>query len=128
STSFRAIGPSVDVAMGCAIPGRYNVANAMLALALLSADDVQPTVAAGPISTPVVPGRMERIAACQAVLTIGDYGHNPAAVNAAVAVAAPGDTVLVAGKGQETGEEVAGVVHPLDDRHVVRAALETAIR
>jgi UDP-N-acetylmuramoyl-L-alanyl-D-glutamate--2,6-diaminopimelate ligase len=32
--------------------------------------------------------------------------------------AAPGDIVLVAGKGHETGQEVAGVVHPFDDREV----------
>jgi UDP-N-acetylmuramoyl-L-alanyl-D-glutamate--2,6-diaminopimelate ligase len=32
-------------------------------------------------------------------------------------------TVLVAGKGHEQGQEVAGVVHPFDDRAVVRAAL-----
>jgi UDP-N-acetylmuramoyl-L-alanyl-D-glutamate--2,6-diaminopimelate ligase len=30
--------------------------------------------------------------------------------------ARPGDIVLVAGKGHETGQEVAGVVHPFDDR------------
>jgi UDP-N-acetylmuramoyl-L-alanyl-D-glutamate--2,6-diaminopimelate ligase len=32
-------------------------------------------------------------------------------------------TLLVAGKGHEQGQEVAGVVHPFDDRSVVRAAL-----
>ena len=32
-------------------------------------------------------------------------------------------TVLVAGKGHEQGQEVAGVVHPFDDRAVVRALL-----
>ena len=37
--------------------------------------------------------------------------------------ARPGDIVLVAGKGHETGQEVAGVVHPFDDRDVVREAL-----
>jgi UDP-N-acetylmuramoyl-L-alanyl-D-glutamate--2,6-diaminopimelate ligase len=31
-----------------------------------------------------------------------------------------GDTLLVAGKGHETGQEVAGVVHPFDDREVLR--------
>ena len=35
----------------------------------------------------------------------------------------PGDTVLVAGKGHETGQEIAGVVHPFDDRDVLRAAI-----
>jgi UDP-N-acetylmuramoyl-L-alanyl-D-glutamate--2,6-diaminopimelate ligase len=52
---------------------------------------------------------------------IGDRG---AAIRYAVAMAAPGDTVLVAGKGHETGQEVAGVVHPFDDRDQLRAALE----
>jgi len=42
-----------------------------------------------------------------------------AALAAAVAVAGPGDTVLVAGKGHEQGQEVAGVVHPFDDRQVL---------
>ena len=27
----------------------------------------------------------------------------------------PGDALLVAGKGHETGQEVAGVLHPFDD-------------
>jgi UDP-N-acetylmuramoyl-L-alanyl-D-glutamate--2,6-diaminopimelate ligase len=38
-------------------------------------------------------------------------------------VAAPGDVVVIAGKGHEQGQEVAGVVHPFDDRQVVRECL-----
>ncbi|KGN40225.1 UDP-N-acetylmuramoyl-L-alanyl-D-glutamate--2,6-diaminopimelate ligase [Knoellia aerolata] len=38
----------------------------------------------------------------------------------------PGSVVAVVGKGHETGQEVAGVVHPFDDRDVLRAALEAA--
>ncbi len=34
-----------------------------------------------------------------------------------------GDIVLVAGKGHERGQEIAGVVHPFDDREVVRELL-----
>ena len=45
------------------------------------------------------------------------------AIRRAVALAGPGDVVLVAGKGRETGQEVAGVVHPFDDRDELRAAL-----
>ena len=37
--------------------------------------------------------------------------------------AAAGDVVLIAGKGHETGQEVGGVVHPFDDRDVVREEL-----
>ncbi|MDI9888068.1 UDP-N-acetylmuramoyl-L-alanyl-D-glutamate--2,6-diaminopimelate ligase [Streptomyces sp. HNM0645] len=47
-----------------------------------------------------------------------------AAIAAAVARAAPGDTVLIAGKGHEQGQDVAGVVRPFDDRRVLREAIE----
>ncbi|MFF0555066.1 UDP-N-acetylmuramoyl-L-alanyl-D-glutamate--2,6-diaminopimelate ligase [Streptomyces sp. NPDC020472] len=46
-----------------------------------------------------------------------------AAIAAAVARARPGDTVLVAGKGHEQGQETAGVVRPFDDRQVLREAI-----
>ncbi|XCW01796.1 UDP-N-acetylmuramoyl-L-alanyl-D-glutamate--2,6-diaminopimelate ligase [Streptomyces sp. HUAS MG47] len=47
-----------------------------------------------------------------------------AAIAAAVARAQPGDTVLVAGKGHEQGQDVAGVVRPFDDREVLRDAID----
>ncbi len=212
TTAFRALGPKVDLATGCAVPGRYNVANALLAIAVLAAAGVDPAVAAPAIARAAVPGRMERIDAGQPFLAVVDYSHKPAAVDgalralrpltrgrlivvlgcggdrdrgkrphmgeiaargadllvvtddnprsedpaairqamldgalavpaaergevtevgeraaaisAAVATAGAGDTVLVAGKGHETGQEIAGVVHPFDDRVVLRAALE----
>jgi UDP-N-acetylmuramoyl-L-alanyl-D-glutamate--2,6-diaminopimelate ligase len=45
------------------------------------------------------------------------------AIERAVGLAEPGDVVLIAGKGHEQGQEVAGVVHPFDDRSVAREAL-----
>ncbi|HKG48937.1 MAG TPA: UDP-N-acetylmuramoyl-L-alanyl-D-glutamate--2,6-diaminopimelate ligase [Actinomycetales bacterium] len=45
------------------------------------------------------------------------------AIRRAVARTGPGDVLLVAGKGHETGQEVAGVLHPFDDRDELRAAL-----
>jgi UDP-N-acetylmuramoyl-L-alanyl-D-glutamate--2,6-diaminopimelate ligase len=45
------------------------------------------------------------------------------AIAAAVRHAQPGDVVVVAGKGHEQGQEVGGVVHPFDDRAVLRAQL-----
>jgi UDP-N-acetylmuramoyl-L-alanyl-D-glutamate--2,6-diaminopimelate ligase len=45
------------------------------------------------------------------------------AIEAAIARAEEGDVVVIAGKGHEQGQEIAGVVHPFDDREVARAAL-----
>jgi UDP-N-acetylmuramoyl-L-alanyl-D-glutamate--2,6-diaminopimelate ligase len=47
-----------------------------------------------------------------------------AAIWQAVSLAAPGDVIVVAGKGHETGQYVAGAVLPFDDRQVTAAALE----
>jgi UDP-N-acetylmuramoyl-L-alanyl-D-glutamate--2,6-diaminopimelate ligase len=46
-----------------------------------------------------------------------------AAIAHAVGLARPGDAVVVAGKGHETGQEVGGVVTPFDDREVLRELL-----
>ncbi|MGH8960310.1 MAG: UDP-N-acetylmuramoyl-L-alanyl-D-glutamate--2,6-diaminopimelate ligase [Jatrophihabitantaceae bacterium] len=211
-TAFRVVSPGGEFDAACAIPGGYNVANALLALAILDAVGVPPALAAPVISTASVPGRMERIDAGQSFLAVVDYSHKPAAVDGAlqalrpltrgrlivvlgsggdrdtgkrphmgeiaargadllvltddnprsedpavirramldgalalppgergevveigdravaiahaVAAARPGDTVLVAGKGHESGQEIVGVVHPFDDRDVLRLALE----
>lgn len=45
------------------------------------------------------------------------------AIAHAVGLARRGDTVVVAGKGHERGQEVAGVVQPFDDRVVLRDAI-----
>ena len=57
------------------------------------------------------------------VLEVGDRRE---AIRRAVTMARPGDTVVVAGKGHETGQEIEGTVHPFDDRDEVRAAIEAA--
>ena len=214
TTRFLVESPAGSFPTGCAIPGRYNVANVVLALAVLDAAGVPVEVAAPAVATAAVPGRMERIDAGQPFLAVVDYSHKPAAVDGALRAlrpltrgrlavvlgcggdrdrgkrphmgelaargadllvvtddnprsedpaairqamldgvlavpaadrgevvevgdraaaiehavrwARPGDTVLVAGKGHETGQEIAGVVHPFDDRTVLRAALEAA--
>ena len=46
-----------------------------------------------------------------------------AAISQAVGLAGPGDVIVVAGKGHETGQYVAGTVLPFDDRQVTAAAL-----
>ncbi|MEU5589265.1 Mur ligase family protein [Streptomyces chrestomyceticus] len=49
------------------------------------------------------------------------------AIAAAVARAEPGDTVIVAGKGHEQGQDIAGVVRSFDDRQVLREAIEASL-
>jgi len=201
------------------LPGPYNVANALLAVAMLAAAGVDPAVSLPALAGVRVPGRMERVEAGQPFLAVVDYAHKPDAVTAALAalrpltkgrlvvvlgcggdrdrgkrplmgaaaargadlvvvtddnprsedpaairaemaegvrsvrgagpgvgagwlevgdraeaiaeavrLAGPGDTVLVAGKGHEQGQEVAGVVHPFDDRVVLQVMIEQAAR
>jgi UDP-N-acetylmuramoyl-L-alanyl-D-glutamate--2,6-diaminopimelate ligase len=45
------------------------------------------------------------------------------AIARALSLAEAGDVVVVAGKGHEQGQEIAGEKHPFDDREVVREAL-----
>ncbi|WP_420712129.1 UDP-N-acetylmuramoyl-L-alanyl-D-glutamate--2,6-diaminopimelate ligase [Streptomyces sp. DSM 15324] len=52
------------------------------------------------------------------------FEDRAAAIAAAVARAHTGDTVLVAGKGHEQGQDIAGVVRPFDDRQVLREAIQ----
>jgi UDP-N-acetylmuramoyl-L-alanyl-D-glutamate--2,6-diaminopimelate ligase len=195
------------------LPGAFNVANAVLAAALLDAVGVDLDAALEGIAATVVPGRMEPVDAGQPFVAVVDYAHtpdavatalaalrggtagrvltvlgaggdrdpgkrevmgraaaegsdvvvvtddnprseDPAAIRAAVlagaraagraevrevgdrrraiaeavALAGPGDAVLVAGKGHETGQEVAGRVTPFDDRTVLREALADLVR
>jgi UDP-N-acetylmuramoyl-L-alanyl-D-glutamate--2,6-diaminopimelate ligase len=193
------------------LPGHFNVANAVLAVALLDAVGVPPETALAGIAETVVPGRMEPVDAGQPFVAVVDYAHTPDAVQtalaalrsatrgrlltvlgcggdrdpgkrpamgaaaaagsdvlvitddnprsedpqtiraamragvddvpadqraevleigdrrealaAAVALARPGDTLLVAGKGHETGQEVGGQVLPFDDRAVLLEVL-----
>ncbi|MGZ4647039.1 MAG: UDP-N-acetylmuramoyl-L-alanyl-D-glutamate--2,6-diaminopimelate ligase [Blastococcus sp.] len=193
------------------LPGRFNVANAVLAVALLDAVGVPVDSAIAGLAETVVPGRMEPVDAGQPFVAVVDYAHTPdavttalaalrgattgrlitvlgcggdrdagkragmgaaaaagsdvlvvtddnprsedpatiraamlagvqdvppdrradvvevgdrrAALATAVALARPGDTLLVAGKGHETGQEIAGQVLPFDDRAVLREVL-----
>jgi UDP-N-acetylmuramoyl-L-alanyl-D-glutamate--2,6-diaminopimelate ligase len=46
-----------------------------------------------------------------------------AAIREAAALAGAGDTIVVLGKGHESGQDIAGVLHPFDDRAQLRTAL-----
>jgi UDP-N-acetylmuramoyl-L-alanyl-D-glutamate--2,6-diaminopimelate ligase len=51
-----------------------------------------------------------------------EVGDRAQAIGLAMAELRPGDVLLVAGKGHETGQTVGGVTHPFDDAVVCRAA------
>ncbi|WP_098482683.1 UDP-N-acetylmuramoyl-L-alanyl-D-glutamate--2,6-diaminopimelate ligase [Georgenia soli] len=55
--------------------------------------------------------------------TVREIGSRSEAIRTVVLEAGEDDTVLVAGRGHETVQEIAGVDHHLDDREEVRAAL-----
>ena len=211
SIRFLVDGPEQRFTAGCRIPGRYNVANTLLACAVLAEAGLDVAAVAGALATAQVPGRMERVECNQPFLAVVDYSHKPAgvagalrglrplttgkliivlgcggdrdqtkrpvmgqvaagaadllivtddnprsedpaairaamlagarqlpaarrarilevgdrrrAIEQAIELAEPGDTVLVAGKGHETGQEVGGVMLPFDDVTVLREAL-----
>ena len=54
---------------------------------------------------------------------VREIADRAAAIREAVALASFRDAVVVLGKGHESGQEIAGVVRPFDDREELRAAL-----
>jgi UDP-N-acetylmuramoyl-L-alanyl-D-glutamate--2,6-diaminopimelate ligase len=64
--------------------------------------------------------RAEILAACPGAREIGDRA---AAIAAAVGELEAGDVLVIAGKGHEQGQIIAGVVHPFDDAVVARNAV-----
>ncbi|WP_068033068.1 UDP-N-acetylmuramoyl-L-alanyl-D-glutamate--2,6-diaminopimelate ligase [Nocardia mexicana] len=212
--TFTAAGPETKVQVQLRLPGHYNIANGLLAVAVCAAAGVDAATAAAALAQVDVPGRMQRVDRGQDFLAVVDYAHKPAAVESVIATlreyvrgsggrlavvvgaggdrdagkrplmgataargadlliitddnprseepaaireairggalgiaeaergevteigdraaavaaavdwARPGDVVLVAGKGHETGQEIAGVKYPFDDREVLAEAL-----
>jgi len=64
--------------------------------------------------------RAEILVAAPGAIEIGDRAE---AIDAAVAMMQPGDVVLVAGKGHETGQIVGNTVRPFSDHDCLRQAL-----
>ncbi len=212
---FTAVDPAgVHHRIGIRLPGGYNIANCLVALAILDAVGVAPEQAAPGLTAATVPGRLEPVEAGQDFLALVDYAHkpgalravlqtlrrqqptgrvavvfgaggnrdagkrapmgataaeladlvvvtddnprdeDPAAIRAAIVAGAraagsagdlieigdrraaiahavdwagPGDVVLVAGKGHETGQTGGGRTVPFDDRAELAGALEDLV-
>src|SRR5262249_7708195 len=81
-STFRIVGPGgVEADASVALPGRYNVANALRAV-------LAPAVA-GVAACPGVPGRLERVEAGQDFTLLVDYSHKPGAVEAVLGALRP---------------------------------------
>jgi UDP-N-acetylmuramoyl-L-alanyl-D-glutamate--2,6-diaminopimelate ligase len=110
---FVAHGPDAAVEAGVALPGLHNVANALLAIASLTAAGVTPQDAArGVAACPGVPGRLEQVDAPGDVLGVVDYAHKPDAIVAVLttlrelAAVRGGQVICVIGAGgdRDTGK------------------------
>ncbi|MDE3009557.1 MAG: UDP-N-acetylmuramoyl-L-alanyl-D-glutamate--2,6-diaminopimelate ligase [Pseudomonadota bacterium] len=90
------------------------VAGRLADLVVLTSDNPR-SEPPGRILDEVVAGMQAAPAACMV--------DRAAAIAHAIALARPGDVVLVAGKGHETTQEIAGVRHPFSDHDEVRRVL-----
>lgn len=101
--AFHASGPngqSADVELQLA--GSFNIANALMAMAMLDVVGIPAAVSATGFAVVQVPGRMQLIDQGQDFLAVVDYAHKPAAVEAALAALRPqtqGKLIVVLGCG-----------------------------
>ncbi|HTW04799.1 MAG TPA: UDP-N-acetylmuramoyl-L-alanyl-D-glutamate--2,6-diaminopimelate ligase [Streptosporangiaceae bacterium] len=103
-SSFRVVGPGgVEADASVALPGPFNVANALAAIvALVEAGIGIATAVSGVAACPGVPGRLERVEAGQDFTVLVDYSHKPGAVSAvldALRPVTPGNLTIVLGCG-----------------------------
>ncbi|ODR05335.1 UDP-N-acetylmuramoyl-L-alanyl-D-glutamate--2,6-diaminopimelate ligase [Mycolicibacillus koreensis] len=89
---FSATDPAgVHHRVGIGLPGDYNVANCLLALAVLDSVGVSPEQAAPGLRDAQVPGRMEAVRRGQDFLALVDYAHKPGALQAVLSALRGGD-------------------------------------
>jgi UDP-N-acetylmuramoyl-L-alanyl-D-glutamate--2,6-diaminopimelate ligase len=103
-STFAVIGPGgVGADASVALPGPFNVANALAAIvALVEAGIGLATAVAGVAACPGVPGRLERVDAGQDFTVLVDYSHKPGAVEAVLEALRPvtaGSLTIVLGCG-----------------------------
>ena len=68
--------------------------------------------------------RSQIISGIHTRIPVLEIGARDEAINTAISSAAPGDVVVILGKGHEQGQEIAGVVHPFSDEEVAYRSLK----
>jgi UDP-N-acetylmuramoyl-L-alanyl-D-glutamate--2,6-diaminopimelate ligase len=100
---FTAVLRTATVSVRTSLPGMFNVANALLAVAAAEVIGIDPATAAEGIAACTgVPGRMERVDAGQAFTVLVDYAHTPdslANVLRTMRAVTPGRVMVVVGCG-----------------------------
>lgn len=101
---FRITGPDgQELSAGCPIPGSFNVANTLAAVAAAATVGYEASAVAAAIARgPGVPGRLERIDEGQDFEVVVDYAHKPDAIEAALDTLRPltsGRLIVVLGAG-----------------------------
>ena len=83
--AFRAVTPAGTAAVRLATSGRWNVGNALAALAAgLMLEQPLPALVAGLAELPAIPGRMEAVDLGQPFAVVVDYAHTAAALTLAL--------------------------------------------
>jgi len=123
---FTVVDPAgVHHRVGIRLPGSYNVANCLIALAILDAVGVSPEQASPGLRETRVPGRLEQIDCGQDFLALVDYAHKPGALRAVLTtLLQPGRRLAVvfgAGGERDPGKRapMGGVAAELADLVVV---------
>jgi UDP-N-acetylmuramoyl-L-alanyl-D-glutamate--2,6-diaminopimelate ligase len=123
---FTVVDPAgVHHRVGIGLPGSYNVANCLIALAILDAVGVSPEQASPGLRETRVPGRLEQIDCGQDFLALVDYAHKPGALRAVLTtLLQPGRRLAVvfgAGGERDPGKRapMGGVAAELADLVVV---------
>jgi UDP-N-acetylmuramoyl-L-alanyl-D-glutamate--2,6-diaminopimelate ligase len=90
-STFRVVGPGgVEADASVALPGPFNVSNALGAIvALVEAGVSLAAAVAGVAAAPGVPGRLERVECGQDFTVLVDYSHKPGAVEAVLRALRP---------------------------------------
>ncbi len=84
---FTVVDPAgVRHRVGIRLPGAYNIANCLVAVAILDAVGISPEQAAQGLLETRVPGRLEEIDRGQDFLALVDYAHKPGALRAVLTV------------------------------------------